>query len=69
MRADDFWVTRIRDNRMRGLFAELAEAIEACDDADLLHLVRSSLRLGLATQAALKEDELRNAKPGRTKSR
>lgn len=65
MRPDDFWLTRIRDNRVRGLLAELAVAIDACDDADLLHFVRSSLRLGLANQAALREDELRNVKSGR----
>lgn len=60
MMADDFWLTRIRDNRVRGLLAELAEAISECDDPDLLHLLKGSLKLGLANQAALREDELRH---------
>lgn len=68
MKGDDFWIARIRDNRVRGLIAELAEAISDCDDPDLLHLVRGTLRLGLANQAALREDTLRNAKPARKKS-
>jgi hypothetical protein len=65
VRSDDFWLTRIRDNRMRGLLAELADAINDCEDAELLHLLKGSLRLGLANAAALKEDELRNARPTR----
>lgn len=47
---------------MRGILAELAEAIGDCDDADLLHLLKGTLRLGLANQAALREDRLRNDK-------
>jgi hypothetical protein len=46
---------------MRGLVAELADAINDCDDAELLHLLRGTLKLGLANFAALKEDELRDA--------
>ena len=68
VRADDFWLTRIRDNRVRGLLAELAEAISACDDADLLHLIKGSLRLGLVNQAAAREQELRDAARKRTLS-
>ena len=60
MKPDDFWLTRIRDNRVRGLLAELAEAIRDCDDPDLLHLLKGWLKLGLANQAALREDELRH---------
>ena len=67
MKGDDFWLTRIRDNRVRGLLSELAEAINDCDDPDLLHLLKGSLRLGLANHAALKEDELRNANARRTR--
>jgi hypothetical protein len=61
VKPDDFWLTRIRDNRVRGLVSELADAIADCDDADLLHLLKGTLRLGLANQAALREDEIRHA--------
>ena len=57
---DDFWVSRIRDNRVRGLVAELADAIGDCDDPDLLHTLRGTLRLGLANAAALREDTIRD---------
>lgn len=67
MKADDFWLTRIRDNRVRGLLAELAEAINDCDDPDVLHLLKGSLKLGLANHAALREDELRNAQRQRAR--
>jgi hypothetical protein len=69
VRGDDFWIARIRDNRVRGLVAELAEAINDCEDPDLLHLLRGSLRLGLANHAALREDAIRNAKPTSQKPR
>ena len=60
MKIDDFWLTRIRDNRMRGLLSELAEAIQDSDNPDALHLVASSLRLGLVNLASRRESELRN---------
>lgn len=61
VRPDDYWLTRIKDNRLRGLMAELAEAINDCDSADLAYLVKGSLRLGLLNLAARKEQELRDA--------
>ncbi len=60
MRRNDFWLTRIHDNRMRGLLSELAEAIQDSDDPDVLHIVASSLRLGLVNLASRRESELRN---------
>ena len=60
VKRDDFWLTRIQDNRMRGLLSELAEAIQDSDDPDALHLVASSLRLGLVNLARNREQELRN---------
>lgn len=60
MRSDDFWLTRIRDNRMRGLLSELAEAIQDSDSPEALHCVASSLRLGLVNLATRREQELRN---------
>ena len=59
--ADNFWVARLRDNRIKGLASELSDAIADCDDPDLLHQLRTTLRVGLATQAALREDEIRDA--------
>lgn len=61
MKADDFWLTRIRDNRVRGLVSELAEAIQQTDDPDLLHLLRGTLRLGLVNLAGNREQEIRDA--------
>jgi hypothetical protein len=58
---DDYWITRIWDNRVRGLVAELSEAIADCEDADLLHSLRATLRLGLINQASSREESLRNA--------
>lgn len=69
MRADDFWLTRIRDNRVRGLVAELADAIQAADDPDLLHLLAGSLRLGLVNLATHREREIRDADRKRKLSR
>lgn len=60
MRRDDFWLTRIQDNRMRGLLSELAEAIQESENPDTLHLVASSLRLGLVNLACRRENEIRN---------
>lgn len=60
MRRDDYWLTRIQDNRMRGLLSELAEAIQDSDNPDTLHLVASSLRLGLVNLASRRENEIRN---------
>ena len=62
MKADDFWLTRLHDNRVRGLVSELSEAIAESDDLDLLHKLAGTLRLGLANMAANREQELRNAR-------
>lgn len=57
---DRFWIDRIKDNRLRGLVSELADAIADCDNPDTLYLLKSSLKLGLSNAAALREDEIRN---------
>lgn len=56
---DRFWIDRIKDNRVRGLVSELADAIADCDDPEILYLLKSSLKFGLANAAALREDEIR----------
>lgn len=65
---DRFWIDRINDNRLRGLASELADAIEDCDDPDLLNVLKSSLRLGLANAAALREGEIRDERQKRAMS-
>lgn len=60
VKRDDFWLTRIQDNRMRGLLSELAEAIQDSDNPEALNVVASSLRLGLVNLAKHREQELRN---------
>lgn len=60
VKRDDFWLTRIQDNRMRGLLSELAEAIQDSENPDALNVVASSLRLGLVNLARNREQELRN---------
>lgn len=57
---DRFWIDRIKDNRLRGLVSELADAIADCDNPETLYLLKSSLKLGLSNAAALREDEIRN---------
>lgn len=59
MQRDDFWIVRFHDNQMRGILQELHAAIEACDDADLLHKLASSLRLGFSNYASKREREIR----------
>ena len=59
MEADDFWVARFRDNRVRGLLNELREAIAECEDPETLHKLRGSLGVGMANFAATRERELR----------
>lgn len=59
MEADDFWLTRIRDNRVRGLLNELREAIVECEDAELVYKLRSTLGIGFTNFAARRERELR----------
>jgi hypothetical protein len=60
MRLDDFWLTRIQDNRMRGLLSELAEAIQDSENPALLNMVTSSIQKGLVNLAKAREQELRN---------
>ena len=60
VKRDDFWLTRIHDNRMRGLLSELAEAIQDSDSPDLLHSVASSLQLGLVNLAKHRKQKLIN---------
>ena len=60
MTLDDFWLTRIHDNRMRGLLSELAEAIQDSENPALLNRVASSIQKGLVNLAKAREQELRN---------
>lgn len=62
MRGDDFWIVRIRDNRISGALQELRSAIEGCDDADRLHALSASLRIGFANYARARSDKIRGAK-------
>jgi hypothetical protein len=48
--AADFWVDRIKDNRLRGLLREISEAIEETDDAEGARAFGQSLK-GLADRA------------------
>ncbi len=59
MEADDFWVARFKDNRVRGLLNELREAIADSQDPETLHKLRGSLGVGFANFAAIRERELR----------
>lgn len=59
MERDDFWISHIHDNRIRGLLGELSEAIEECEDADTLNRLRSSLGKGFTNFASSRERELR----------
>ena len=58
---DDFWVGRLNDNRIKGLLREVEEALEDCNDPDLLHKLIGSFRLGFANLAARRERELRTS--------
>lgn len=64
MQHDDFWITRFRDNRVRGVLQELQFVIEGCDDADTLHKLVSTLHLGFSNYAAQRERETRLATNG-----
>lgn len=59
MERGDWWITRITDNRVRGLVGELCEAIAECEDPETVYRLRSTLSIGLANFAARKERELR----------
>ena len=60
MERSDWWITRIPDNRVRGLLGELAEAIADCDDPEILYRLRSSLSIGMTNFASRRERELRS---------
>lgn len=59
MQRDDFWITRITDNRVRGILGDLRDAIADCEDPELMHRLRSTLGLGFTNFAATRERELR----------
>lgn len=56
------WSDRFKDNYYKGIFKELEQMIDECEDWEVLSKIGSTLKNGLGGRAINKSRELRNGR-------